>query len=349
MSSTKSAARTFVIAEIGVNHNGSIEQARKLIDMAVESGADAVKFQSFSAESLASDDAKLADYQKSQSDVRTQKEMLRSLELTEDEFVTLKEYCDQTSIEFMSTVFDTEWLDRLVDLGVRRIKWPSGELTNHPFLARAASKNLPIILSTGMATFAEVDDAIKVIEDARAVSGMVCCSNSLTVLHCTSLYPAPDETLDLLAIKSLAERYNYPVGYSDHSQGTLAAPLAVMLGASVIEKHITHDRSDVGPDHHASIEQRDFRRMVDCIRRAEKMRGTGAKAPAVEELGVASVARKSLHAVRDIAKDSVVSANDLVAKRPGTGIPPSDISAIVGLKARRFIRAGKILSVRDFQ
>lgn len=341
------ASTTLVIAEIGVNHNGSMRFARQLIDMAADAGADAVKFQSFSADALVSQDAPMANYQAERSQASSQHAMLRELELSESQFAELIDYCATRSIEFMSTAFDSVWLKWLVRNGIRRIKWPSGELTNLAFLDEAACFGLPILMSTGMAT----------LEEVQVASGRVLANwlprgikrDELTVLHCTSLYPAPDESLNLRALQTLATDLDLPVGYSDHSVGIDAAPVAVALGAGVIEKHLTFDRAAPGPDHHASIEPNQFREMTQAIRRVEKMRGDGRKAPDHREAEVAAVARKSLFTTKALTAGTVLAADNIVARRPGTGIPAEELVGCIGKKVRHDLPAGHQLAPGDFQ
>ena len=278
---------TNVIAEIGVNHNGSMELAKKLIAHAKEAGADAAKFQTFKADQIASRHAEKATYQrKSDDDPESQQEMLRKLELSAEQHQVLFDLCNSLDIEFMSSPFDDASVDLLDELGVRTFKIGSGEITNLPLLAHIASKDKSIILSTGMSTLDEVGIAVSAIREIN--------TQPLTLLHCLSQYPAPVEEVNLHAMQTLRERFDLPVGYSDHTDGIDITLAAVALGASVIEKHLTVDRSLPGPDHMASLEPDGFLAMVNSIRRISKSLGDGVKAPAPSELQTRDVARRSL-------------------------------------------------------
>ena len=334
---------TFIIAEIGVNHDGSIERALELVDVAAAAGADAVKFQSFTADRLASEDAPTASYQQQRDGADSQIKMLARLELSVKEFGAIKHHCDGLGIEFMSTAFDADWLRELVALGIKRIKWPSGEINNLPFLKEAASFDLPIYLSTGMATIAEISAAVEVIRDARQRR----TDDDLVVLHCTSLYPAPIDTLNLSAIRTLATEFGLPVGYSDHSVGVFAAPLAVALGACVIEKHFTYDRRARGPDHHASLTGPELAALVAAIREAEVALGHDSKQPSNSELEMARVARKSLCLAHDMNAGEELTPACLVAKRPGDGIAPSESHRVIGKSVVHDLRANHRLTWSD--
>lgn len=327
----------FVIAEAGVNHNGDLELALRLCDAAQAAGADAVKFQTFRAEDLVVPGAPTAGYQARQTGQQDQFAMLRQLELGEHEHRVLQAHCRALGIEFFSTPFSEAAVDLLVALGVARIKMPSGELTHRALLERAAATRLPLLLSTGMATLEEVREALAWV---GAVRGGL---QDVTVLHCTSAYPAPDEALNLLAMQTLARELGLPAGYSDHSLGIEAALAAVALGATVIEKHLTLDRALPGPDHAASLEPEEFRRMVEGIRRVSRMRGDGVKAPQPQELDAARVARRSIVAARDIPAGAAIEAAMLACRRPATGIAPREWDGVVGKRARAAIAAGTVL------
>ncbi|WP_025774183.1 N-acetylneuraminate synthase [Neomoorella thermoacetica] len=330
--------RVFIIAEAGVNHNGDLELAKKLVDAAAEAGADAVKFQTFKAEEVATPGAERAQYQKDNMPEKneSQLEMIKRLELSYVQFRELYEYCRQKEIIFISSPFDMESVDFLVELGVPYFKIPSGEITNYPFLRRIAGKKRPVILSTGMATLGEVEGALRVLREAGA--------SDITLLHCTTSYPAPPEEVNLRAMLTMKHAFALPVGYSDHTMGIAVPIAAAALGAEVIEKHLTLDRNLPGPDHRASLEPGEFREMVAAIRQVEKSLGDGIKRPAPGELAVMPAARRSLVAARDIAAGEIITESCLTARRPGTGIPPNFWDVVVGRQARRDIGAGSILS-----
>ncbi|OIQ12540.1 N-acetylneuraminate synthase [Neomoorella thermoacetica] len=330
--------KVFIIAEAGVNHNGDLQLARKLVDAAVEAGADAVKFQTFKAEEVATPGAERAQYQKDNMPEKdeSQLEMIKRLELSYAQFRELYAYCRQKGIIFLSSPFDQESIDFLAELGVPYFKIPSGEITNYPFLRRIAGKKRPVILSTGMATLGEVEGALQVLREAGATD--------ITLLHCTTSYPALPEEVNLRAMLTMKQAFALPVGYSDHTIGIAVPIAAAALEAEVIEKHLTLDRNLPGPDHRASLEPGEFKAMVVAIRQVEKSLGDGIKRPAPGELAVMSAARRSLVAVRDIAAGEIITESCLTAKRPGTGIPPNLWDLVVGRQARRDIAAGSILS-----
>jgi N,N'-diacetyllegionaminate synthase len=330
-------SEVFVIAEAGVNHNGDIALAKKLCEAARATGADAVKFQTFRAEDLVVPGAPTAGYQARQTGESDQFAMLRKLELTEADHVVLRDHCAAIGIEFFSTPFSVAAVDLLVRLGVRRMKMPSGELTHRALIAHAAATQLPLLLSTGMATLAEVKEALAWVDAARG------SLSDVTVLHCTSAYPAPDEALNLLAITTLARETGLPAGYSDHSTGIEASLAAVALGATVIEKHLTLDQAMAGPDHAASLEPEGFTRMVQGIRRIAAMRGDGVKAPWPQEEDAARVARRSIVATSDIPAGAVLREDLLACRRPATGIAPREWDAVIGRRTRAAIAAGSVL------
>jgi N,N'-diacetyllegionaminate synthase len=330
----------FVIAEAGVNHGGSLARARELVDVAAASGADAVKFQTFRAENVISRLAMKAAYQQQTTGQGSQLEMVRALELPPEAFRDLAAYCEDKRILFASTPYDEPSADLLVELGVAFLKVPSGEITNLPFLAHQSRYGLPLILSTGMATLIEVETAVGTIRDHG--------DPPLVLLHCVSNYPAEDTDANLRAMHTLAAAYGVPVGYSDHTLGSEVALAAVAMGASVIEKHITTDRSLPGPDHLASLEPDDFAALCRGIRRVESARGHGRKEPAASEAEVAAVARRSLVAARDIAAGTVLTADLIAIKRPGTGLPPSMRSDLVGRQVKQHVPADTILTLDLF-
>ena len=327
----------FVIAEAGVNHNGDVGLALRLCDAARATGADAVKFQTFRARDLVVPGAPTAEYQARQTGAQDQYAMLEALELSEDQHRQIKAHCDAIGIEFFSTPFSVDAVDMLVRLGVKRIKLSSGELTHRRLVQHAAATGLPLLLSTGMATMDETREALAWVREARGHL------RDVTVFHCTSAYPAPDEALNLTAIPAMQRDLGVTIGYSDHSEGVEAALAAVALGAYVIEKHITVDRTLPGPDHSASLEPGEFTRMVAGIRRVSAMRGDGAKAPTPAERDTARVARRSVAASRDIPAGTQITEDMLVCRRPATGIAPRDMGRVVGSRAREAIAAMTVL------
>jgi N,N'-diacetyllegionaminate synthase len=334
----ETAARTFVIAEAGVNHNGDLQLALRVCDAAREAGADAVKFQTFRAADLVVPGAPTAEYQQRQTGAQDQYAMLQALELSEDQHRAIQAHCHAIGIEFFSTPFSIPALRMLVMLGVRRIKLSSGELTHRALVEAAAATGLPLLLSTGMATMEEIREALGWVRSARGGS-----LHEVTVFHCTSAYPAPDSDLNLRAIPTMARDLGVPVGYSDHSDGVEAALAAVALGARVIEKHMTLDRTLPGPDHAASLEPADFARMVTGIRRVEVMGGDNIKAPTAAERDTARVARRSVALARDVAVGTVLTEDLLVCRRPATGIAPRDLGLVLGQRVRSALPAHTIL------
>lgn len=327
----------FVIAEAGVNHNGDITVALQLCDAAKKAGADAVKFQTFRAEDLVVRGAPTAEYQARQTGDQDQFLMLERLELSEAQHQKIKAHCDAIGIEFFSTPFSVDAVNMLVKLGVKRLKLSSGELTHRALVEHAAATQLPLLMSTGMGTMEEISEALAWVKAARGhLQGVV-------VLHCTSAYPAPDGTLNLLAMNSMARDLDVATGYSDHSLGIEAPLAAVALGARVIEKHLTLDQKMRGPDHSASLEPEEFARMVQGIRRVSAMLGDGVKAPLPEELDTARVARRSVVAAVNIAAGEIITAEKLICRRPATGIAPRDLQRVIGQFARTAIVAGSVL------
>lgn len=330
--------RSFIIAEAGVNHNGSIERAFALVDAARQARADAVKFQTFKAERLATVGAPKAAYQiENTGNSESQHEMLRRLELTPETHRALLRHCKRKRIHFLSTPFDEQSADFLEELGVEIFKIPSGEITNLSFLAHVARKGKPIILSTGMSSLAEVRAAVRVIEKQG--------NSDLVILHCVSNYPADPADVNLRAMATLEKAFRHPAGFSDHTEGIEIPLAAAALGARVIEKHFTLDRNLPGPDHRASLEPAELAALVRGIRKIEAALGTGKKTPAAAERGTARVARKSLVAAEDIPKGAVLTPGMIAVKRPGTGLAPALKPDLVGRKAARAIPEGTLFSM----
>lgn len=322
--------KTLIIAEAGVNHNGDIELAKKLIDVATDAGADLVKFQTFSADRLVTQSALKAEYQVLATDkIESQHEMLRKLELTESMHHELINHCANREIGFFSTGFDIESINFLARLGQELFKIPSGEITNLPFLQHVGGLGKKVLLSTGMSNMHEVSAALNALELAGTPK------NRITVLHCTSSYPAEMSDVNLRAMLSIQDEFGVEVGYSDHTLGTEVAIAAVALGAKVVEKHFTLDRNMTGPDHKASLEPDELIRMVAGIRSIEKALGDGNKVITQNEIQNRDVARKSIVASRDIQAGEVFTENNLTAKRPGTGISPMKWDEVIGTKAKQ--------------
>lgn len=327
----------FVIAEAGVNHNGRMDLALQLVDAAVDAGADAVKFQTFSAEDLVTETAAKADYQERVlGSAESQFEMLKRLELSRDDHFAVAAYCREKGILFLSTPFDEGSVDLLEEMGVAAFKISSGDLTNLPLLEYVASKGRPIIVSTGMANLDEVAEAVAAIRAAG--------SPPLAVLHCVSRYPAAPETVNLRAMQTMAARFDVPVGFSDHTLGLEIAIASVAAGACILEKHLTLDCSMPGPDHQASLDPQAFRALMHGVRLVDAALGDGDKKPLPEEANTASVARKSIVTARAIAAGESLTEAVLAIKRPGNGFPPGKRLALVGRVARVSIPAGTVLT-----
>jgi N,N'-diacetyllegionaminate synthase len=325
----------FIIAEAGVNHNGSLELALKLVDAAAAAGADAVKFQTFKADRLVTRNAPKAGYQiRATGDAGTQYEMLKRLELTEENHRSLIAHCERRGVLFLSTPFDEESSDLLESLELPAFKLPSGELTNLPFLDHVAGKGKPVILSTGMATLREVDAAVETF----ARSG----NNRLVLLQCVSEYPADPAEANLRAMASMRSSFGFPVGFSDHTPGIAVAIAAASLGACVVEKHFTLDREMPGPDHRASLEPEELAEMVRGIRVVGSALGDGEKRPKAGEAATARAARKSLVAACDISSGTVLGSEHIAIKRPGTGIPPGKRELLLGRKTKVAVPAGTL-------
>ena len=320
----------FIIAEAGVNHNGSIELAEKLIDVAADAGADAVKFQTFKAEKLVSKTAKKAAYQMNTTDAsESQYEMIKKLELDVDTHKELIAYCKTKEIMFLSTPFDHESIELLHDLGLEIFKIPSGEITNLPYLRHIGSLGRQIILSTGMADIGEIEDALDILTTAGTPK------EKITILHANTMYPTPMEDVNLKAMQTIACAFGCNVGYSDHTLGIEVPIAAVAMGARVIEKHFTLDRTMVGPDHKASLEPYELGAMVEAIRNIEKALGTGIKKPSPSEKPNMEVARKSIVAARPIVKGECFTEENLTIKRPGNGMSPMRWDEIIGTIAQK--------------
>jgi len=327
----------FIIAEAGVNHNGDLALAKKLIDAAAGSGADAIKFQTFRASHLVTRDARKADYQKKNDpDGATQFTMLENLELPESDFKKLSAHAKRKGIIFLSTAFDDGSLDLLIRLGVPAFKIPSGEITNFPMMEKIARGKKPVILSTGMSTLEEVKSAVACLRDHG-------CSE-IVLLHCTTSYPAPAGSVNLRVLDTLRGAFHLPVGYSDHTEGILVPVAAVARGACVIEKHITLDRTLPGPDHAASIEPNELKRMVVAIRKVEQALGTDEKRPYPCEIRNRDVVRKSVVAAEPIRKGAILRESMLALKRPGTGIEPRFMKDLAGKRTTRAIEKDTLIT-----
>ncbi len=321
---------TFIIAEAGVNHNGSLDLAKKLIDVAAEAGADAVKFQTFKAEKLVSKKAQKAEYQKQTTDAaESQYDMIKKLELDEPAHRELIRYCGEKKIRFLSTPFDHESIELLDALGMEIFKIPSGEITNLPYLRHIGGLGKEVILSTGMADLGEIEDAL----DLLVSSGTP--KEKITILHATTEYPCPMDEVNLRAMGTIASAFGIRTGYSDHTRGIEVPIAAVAMGASVIEKHFTLDRTMEGPDHKASLEPDELCAMVAAIRNIEKALGDGIKKPSPSEAKNMAVARKSIVAARPIRAGEAFTSENIAIKRPGTGISPMRYDEIVGERAAR--------------
>ena len=331
----------FIIAEAGVNHNGDVEMAKRLVDVAAEAGADAVKFQTFKAEQVVSAAAPKAEYQvETTGSAQSQLEMLQALELSREAHIELQAYCRERGVLFMSTPFDEGSADLLVELDVPVLKIPSGEVTSWPFLEYIARKGKPVIFSTGMSYLSEVEDAVRVLRQAGC--------DQMVLLHCVSNYPTDPADTNLRAMETMAAAFNVPVGYSDHTQGIEVPLAAVAMGASAIEKHFTLDRTLPGPDHRASLEPEELRAMVKGIRTVQIAFGNEKKAPAVSELPMRAIARRSLTALRNIPAGVPITQDMVGLRRPGTGIQPPDLPKVVGLVPVRPLDAGETLTWDHF-
>lgn len=322
---------TLIIAEAGVNHNGSLELAKQLIDAAADAGVDYVKFQTFKAENLVTKSAKQAEYQKKNigDGNNSQYQMLKNLELSQVDHEVLIEYCKQKGVRFFSTAFDLESIDYLASLNLPLLKIPSGEITNYPYLRKIALQGKPVVLSTGMCDVTDIKNALDVLIKFGLTKGQI------TILHCNTEYPTPFEDVNLRAMLTIKEEFGVKVGYSDHTRGIEVPIAAVALGAEVIEKHFTLDRNLPGPDHKASLEPNELKAMVGAIRNIELALGDGEKKVTVSECKNIAIARKSIVAACPIKKGEILSEGNLTAKRPCTGINPMRWDEIVGTIAIR--------------
>lgn len=320
--------RTYIIAEAGVNHNGDFELAKRMILEGKKAGVDAVKFQTFITSNLVSSIARKAEYQMKSSDHNeSQQDMLKKLELSFHEFSLLKDYASELQIDFLSTPFDEESIEFLNSLDMPFWKIPSGEITNLPYLIKIAKTKKPIVLSTGMCTIEEIEEALNVFSGYKR--------DDITLLHCNTEYPTPFHDVNLYAMKTLKEKFNVNVGYSDHTQGIEVTIAAVALGATVIEKHFTLNRNMPGPDHKASLEPSELEEMVRGIRNIEVALGNGVKEPSNSEIKNITVARKSIVAKRDIKKGDIFTEDNITTKRPGQGISPMEWFKLLGKKATK--------------
>lgn len=340
----------FFIAEAGVNHNGDEQMAMELVETAARCGADAVKFQTFSAEKLVRRGAEKAEYQRRETGDGDQFSLLKALEMSPELHEKLMQRCDELGIEFMSTPFDEDAAAFLLEMGMQRIKVPSGEITNEPFLEFLAAKDLPLVVSTGMATLDEIKNAVKIIRDARSEAGLGPLSaDALTILHCTSNYPAQCSDVNLRAMQTIAAETSMPVGYSDHTLGLAVSTAAVAMGAVVIEKHFTLDRDLPGPDHKASLVPAELAALIRQIRDVEAALGSPVKAPTSSELPVRALVRRSVTTNRRIEAGTVLKRDDLTLLRPGNGIPPGELKNVVGRVASREIAPASTLQWRDLE
>ncbi|MGF7119013.1 N-acetylneuraminate synthase [Methanobacterium oryzae] len=326
--------RCFIIAEAGVNHNGSVEIAKKLVDAAKEVGADAVKFQTFKAEKLVTKDADKAEYQIKNSGEESQYDMIKNLELSDDEFREIVKYTTQKGLIFLSSPFEEESAYLLDKIGIPAFKIASGEITNFPLLKYIAKKQKQIILSTGMSTLGEVEEAINIIKKYN---------DNIILMHCLTSYPAKKENTNLNVIKTLEYAFKLPVGFSDHTEGIEMPIAAVAMGSCCIEKHFTIDKNLPGPDHKASLEPHEFAEMIKCIRNVEKGLGNGIKKPTNEEIEIKKLVRKSIVAKEDILKGTILDENMLDIKRPGTGIEPKYLNDVIGKELTEDIKKDALI------
>ncbi len=337
--------KTIIIAEAGVNHNGDPEIAKQLVDVAVDAGADIVKFQTFRAEKLVSMEAQKADYQLKtvQNGDRRQFDMLKKLEIDQETHEMLIDYCRDREIEFLSTAFDIDSIALLNRLGLKRIKIPSGEITNLPYLKKAGSLGKPVIISTGMSDLGEVEDALDILLETGLRR------DKITVLHCNTEYPTPYGDVNLRAMQAMASAFDVSIGYSDHTLGIEVPIAAVAMGASVIEKHFTLSRDMEGPDHKASLEPFELKMMVQSIRNIEKALGTGIKKPTPSEMRNINIARKSIHLVRSLKAGDRICEDDLIMLRPGDGIAPMLLGWVIGKHLNKDLEFGSKLNMSDIQ
>lgn len=329
------AASCYVVAEVGVNHNGDVGLAHRLVDVAAKAGADAVKFQTFDPAALVSTHAATAPYQNSATGLVTQRQMLDALVLPQGAWAELSEHATSVGLRFLSTAFDLRSADLIVGLGVPALKVPSGELTNVPFVRALAQMGLPLLMSTGMGSLDEVAAAV---DAAAAAPGVA-------LFHCLSAYPAPEEECNLRAIDTLRATFRVPVGWSDHTIGAMSAVIAVALGAALLEKHITLDRTLEGPDHAASQDPDAFTAYVADVRQTESMLGDGQKRPQPSETGNRKAGRRSWHATRELVRSETITEQDVIALRPETGVSPA--VPLIGWRVRRTVPAGGAITFAD--
>ena len=327
----------YIIAEAGVNHNGSFELACKLVDAAKAAGVDCIKFQTFKSKNLVSRTAQKAEYQKVTTGDSSQQDMLKKLELSYDEFIALKEYCDKVGITFLSTPFDFDSIDFLNSIEMPFWKIPSGEVTNLPYLLALAKTGKPVVMSTGMCEMTEIEAAINVLKENG--------TKDIKLLHCNTEYPTPFEDVNLKAMQTMRDTFGLEVGYSDHTKGIEVPVAAVALGATVIEKHFTLDRNMEGPDHKASLEPGELAAMVSCIRHIEKALGSGDKTPSPSEQKNIAVARKSIVAKKNIKAGDELTVDNMTVKRPGTGISPMKWFDVLGTKAIRDFAEDELIEI----
>lgn len=327
----------YIIAEAGVNHNGDINLAYQLVDAAKAAGVDCIKFQTFKSENLVSHTAQKAEYQKAATGDSSQQDMLKQLELSFDEFVSLKKYCDRKGICFLSTPFDFESIEFLNSIEMPFWKIPSGEVTNYPYLVALAKTGKPVVMSTGMCEMQEIEDAIAVLRENG--------TSDIKLLHCNTEYPTPYEDVNLRAMKTLRDAFGVEVGYSDHTKGIEVPIAAVAMGASVIEKHFTLDRNMEGPDHKASLEPQELKQMVDSIRHIEAALGSGDKRPSPSEKKNMAVARKSIVAAKRIKAGDILTEENITVKRPGNGICPMRWKEVLGTRAVRDFEEDELIEI----
>ncbi len=331
-------SKVFLIAEAGVNHNGSIELAKQLIDKASEAGADAVKFQSFKAEMLVTKNARKAEYQERTTDIKeSQFEMIKKLELDYDKHQELIDYCKTKNIVFLSSPFDLDSIDLLCKLGLNIFKIPSGEITNLPYLRKIGSLKKKVILSTGMSTLGDIENALEILRNSG--------TTDITVLHCNTEYPTPMEDVNLNAMKTIKDAFKIEVGYSDHTLGIEVPIAAVALGATVIEKHFTLDKTMEGPDHKASLEPEELKEMIRCIRNIEHALGDGVKRLSESEVKNINIARKSIVSSKSIAKGEMFSETNITVKRPGEGISPMRWDEVIGKISIRNFEEDELIEI----
>lgn len=332
--------KTFIIAEGGVNHNGSLGIAKKMVDAALDAGADAVKFQTFKAEKVISKCAPKAGYQKRTTDTEeSQLEMVKKLELDENEHRKLLSYCKDKGIQFLSSPFDSESIDLLCELGLKIFKIPSGEITNLPYLRKIGELGKRVIMSTGMSDLNEIKNALNIL------IGCGTPKEYITVLHCNTEYPTPFEDVNLQAMLTIRNVFNIKVGYSDHTQGIEVPIAAVTLGATVIEKHFTLSRKMKGPDHKSSLEPDELKAMIRAVRNIEKALGNGIKKPSRSESKNKPIVRRSIVAAKDIKKGSIFTESNITIKRPGMGVSPMEWDSIIGKVAKKYFKEDEFIEL----